>query len=93
MQVRYNVYEQAFRNKASGITAAAVIQPAVNTPAILTRAVLTQTPCVLNGASGCAPLGSAVCNRYEDGSFVEQQWFQSPGSTVQHVTTGCPDYP
>jgi hypothetical protein len=36
-----------------------------------------------------APLGSAVCNRYDDGSFVEDEY----SCDVTHVTTGCPDCP
>jgi len=29
------------------------------------------------------------CNRYEDGSLIEQQWING---SVTHVTTGCPSY-
>ena len=39
--------------------------------------------------AGCALRGSAACNRYEDGTFVEEEYI----SGVTHVTTGCPDYP
>jgi len=31
-----------------------------------------------------------ICNRYADGSFIEQTWVK--GGTT-HVTTGCPSYP
>ena len=31
-----------------------------------------------------------ACNRYEDGTFIEQQRISGD---VTHVTTGCPSYP
>ena len=49
---------------------------------------------VYNVAGG--PRSSAVCNRYENGSFVEEAWFTCEGGGscgVNYDVTGCPDYP
>ena len=39
-----------------------------------------------------APNDVFECNRYEDGSFIEQQYITNTTPEVTHITTGCPSY-
>jgi hypothetical protein len=44
----------------------------------------------VNYQDGGATNATFACNRYEDGSFVEQSFVD--GDYVPHITTGCPSY-
>jgi len=88
MQVRYNVYSSDFQaqigNRCSGAQCDAPQAACCYYPIAAGRWNVTG-----------APSGSAICNRYEDGSFVEQQWFQCEGGGACPITydvTGCPAY-
>ena len=75
---RYNVYDQQYRT-------------------LLTTT--STTPCVANPAGvvlyepRSEEIGGVYrCNRYEDGSFVEQQYIRAT-ATLTHDITDCPTYP
>jgi len=92
MQVRYNVYSNEWRsgigNRCSGTEngcGTANPKPCCYYPS---------EAAVFNPTGG--PSSSFVCNRYENGDFVEEQWVGCQGGGdcgVAYVTTGCPSYP
>jgi hypothetical protein len=88
MQVRYNIYSSEFQAAVGDRCGCGSYSP--GQPACCGY----PTNAAVYNLTG-APSSSAVCNRYEDGSFVEQEFFSCEGGSqcVTHVTTGCPDYP